>query len=508
MGKSKINQLTQSEEKEIAQIIPIRTETILSQYPLHRLAKKANLDIRVTKTNARGRIVSTWEVSPSRKYGEPGPLAYKLDTLLVNRAIDEARPHIPEVIRLGSLRDICGALGLAADTNLVKKALLQNASAFITAKLSYQGSDGAEKTFEFGATRYEVVFVGQKLPNGQRADAVFIILHRTFRDFLEHAKIRPLDYEYLKALPPAAQRLYELISFQIFAALKNGNTRARYLYSDFCKYAPLTRYEEWDKVKKQLYKVHKPHKESSYVSKIEFEEIIDEKGILDWVMWYTPGQKARSEFKEFTMKRIERSSAKPILVPASEKREGNSPLVDRPIIEDQIIQRLTGYGLDRGVAARLTENDRAECEQWADAWPYQNKNGMKNPPAILRRFIEEKRRPFPKEYESAMEQEEKDRLRVVHKSHKERHLSAYHHYLRDQLKGLECVNEEAYTSFNEDFERFASSDLQDLEPENIELILYMEFERFAQARPDLGVLTFWDWDLKLNSVPFKLPEDC
>src|SRR5262249_48195649 len=141
MSKTKAEPLTQSEEKETAPIIPIRTETILSQYPLHRLAKRANLEIRVTRTNTRGRIISTWEVSPSRKYGEPGPLAYKLDTLLVNRAIDEARPHIPEVIRLGSLRDICAALGLAADTNLIKNALLQNASAFITAKLDYRGID-------------------------------------------------------------------------------------------------------------------------------------------------------------------------------------------------------------------------------------------------------------------------------------------------------------------------------------------------------------------------------
>src|SRR5262245_15145476 len=363
MGKSKTSELTQSEEKDTTPIIPIRTETVLSQYPLHRLAKKANLEIRVTKTNARGRIVSTWEVSPSRKYGDPGPLAYKLDTLLVNRAIDEARPHIPEVIRLGSLRDICKALGLAADTNLIKKALLQNASAFITAKLDYRKSDGTEKTFEFGATRYEVIFVGQKLPTGQRADAVYIILHRTFREFLEHAKTRPLDYEYLRVLAPAAQRLYELISYQIFAALKNSNARARYLYSEFCKYAPLTRYDEWGKVKKQLYKVHKPHKESGYINSVEFEETTDEEGRPDWMMWYTPGKKARREFKEFTGKRIERSPAKPVLLPPVKESGEDNRLIDRLITE----------GVTESVARELVQSQRNEVELQLEAFPFREK---------------------------------------------------------------------------------------------------------------------------------------
>lgn len=205
MKKTEAIQLSDDPVSELAPIIRIGTETVLSQYPLHRLAKRSSLEIRVTKANARGKLITTWEVSASQKYGEPGPLAYKLDTILINREIDESRPNIPEVIRLGSLRDICLALGISPEgknTQLVKKALHQNASAYITAKLDYRSKDGSERNFEFGASRYEVIFVGQKLPNGVKADAVYIILHRTFREFLSHANTRPLDYEYLKSLAP------------------------------------------------------------------------------------------------------------------------------------------------------------------------------------------------------------------------------------------------------------------------------------------------------------------
>lgn len=496
MSKSKAKPAPQAEESESTSIIPIRTETILSQYPLHRLAKRTEQEIAVTRTNARGKIISTWEVSPSKKYGEPGPLAYKLDTLLVNRAIDEARPHIPEIIRLGSLREICAALGLSADTNTIKKALLQNASAFITAKLEYKGVDGAEKTFEFGATRYEVVFLGQRLPNGQKADAVFIILHRTYRDFLEHAKTRPLDYEYLKALPPAAQRLYELISFQIFAALKNGNSRARYLYSDFCRYAPLTRYEDWERVKKQLYKVHKPHKDSGYIRDVEYAEIADDAGRPDWIMWYTPGEKARNEYREFTTKRMERTAARPTLVSSVERREGNWALVER----------LTGEGVTETIARELVQEFAEEVERQLDALPFRER--LKDRPAYLVKAIRD-RYSLPADLDEKKGREGKQRRfeqaranEREREAHREKYVETYFEYLRAELTRLEASNPDALAEFAESFEELEIV-ARKLKPQGREALRLAAFEEFAMERAELLVLSFWGWDEKLNPTPLR-----
>jgi hypothetical protein len=287
-----------------AQIIPIRTETVLSQFPLHRLSTgKEPLHVSIIKTNEQGKITTLWEVETSRKYGEPGALAYKVDALLINRLIDELRPDIPEVIKLGSLREICKELGTERNTTAVKKALYQNAFAAITAKLEYTGNDGVRRRFEFGSTRYGVVFAGETLPNGKVADAVYIVLNPIFREVLRYAKTRPLDYDYLKALPPAPRRLYELLSFQMFAAIKHENLRAKYLYSDLCRFAPLTRYDNWDQVKKQLYKIHLPHRKSGYIKEIEFKQTRDANGRADWIIWYTPGPKAHREYEEFTARK-------------------------------------------------------------------------------------------------------------------------------------------------------------------------------------------------------------
>jgi hypothetical protein len=51
---------------------------------------------------------------------------------------------------------------------------------------------------------------------------------------LNGAMTRPLDYDYLKSLPPAPQRFYELLSYQMYAALKYDRPRAKITYSAFC----------------------------------------------------------------------------------------------------------------------------------------------------------------------------------------------------------------------------------------------------------------------------------
>ena len=143
-------------QETVADILPptpIRVETALSRYPVHRLAKHGDISIDIRERNESGEVSIKWEVRHS-----PGPLAYKLDSLVINRRIEQATRPIPKIIRLGSLREIITELGyINHGTEKVKKALYQNAFAAITAKTRYRQSNGAERTLEAGFTRYSVV---------------------------------------------------------------------------------------------------------------------------------------------------------------------------------------------------------------------------------------------------------------------------------------------------------------------------------------------------------------
>ena len=197
---------------QLAPLQIIRTETVLSKLPIHNLSKTGNFEIQIIRKNDHGEVELRWEVSYNSRYGPPRQLAYKIDTIVINRKIDELGRPVPKVIRLGSLRDIARELGLGGDTNNARKALRQNAFTGIVARLSYRGTDGSERKVEADFTRYNVVFAGEKLPDGRSADCVYLILNEPYLEVLNSAPMRPLNYEYLKILPPAAQRFYEIVS--------------------------------------------------------------------------------------------------------------------------------------------------------------------------------------------------------------------------------------------------------------------------------------------------------
>src|SRR5262249_18291230 len=156
---------------------------------------------------------TTWKVSPNADYGHPGELAYKIDTHIINRILDELHPDIPEFFKIAdSLNDLGKQLQREGtrNTQAIKNALYQNAGALITARLEYTGRDKKTRTLELANTRYGIIFVGEELPSGETAEAIFIVLHPTYRNALKNLQRRPLDYEYLKSLKPTSQRWYEL----------------------------------------------------------------------------------------------------------------------------------------------------------------------------------------------------------------------------------------------------------------------------------------------------------
>ena len=417
----------------------IRIETALSRFPCHRISRKGNVTIEIKRQNSP----LFWEVTYNSKYGQPGPLAYKVDTLIVNAEIDKMPRPIDRIVRLGSLRDICRKLTTNEGSAIaqVKKALHQNASAYINAKFSYRATDGTKRDVEAGFNRYAVVFTGETLPDGGIADGVCLILSDIYQEILNHALTRPLDYDYMQILPPAALRFYEIVSYQIYTALKYGNPYATLLYSEYCLLSTATRYFDFDHVKKQMYKVHKPHLDSGYLKRAQYQPTTDEEGRPDWKMLYTPGENAGREYQAFTgsirgkrlQKHDERQAAKvqPTLpfgdvfdknpkkrvsgasmpsavamspVAATPSGLASDPSV--PVPDHALVARLIAAGLNRSEAQRLAGESPEECRRQLDYLPY--KSGMTNPGGYLRRAIEDGY-TAPKDYELAQAQEERDR---------------------------------------------------------------------------------------------------
>ena len=400
----------QEATSDILPINPIRVETALSRYPVHRIAKHGEIAIDIRERNGSGEVSIKWSVSYNSGFGQPGPLAYKLDTLIINRRIEEAARPVTRIIKLGSLTEICRELGQSdsgENTKHVKNALRQNAFAAIIAKIQYRQNDGKERTLEADFTRYSIVFTGEELPDGRKADAVYIVLNDIYMQVINGAITRPLDYDYLKNLPPAPQRFYELLSYQMYAAIKNDRARAKLLYSEFCKYAPLTRHIDWMYARKQMAKIHAPHQKSSYIGKIDFEQTVDADGVPDWLMLYQPGPKARAEFRAFT------------------KRGGPVMLEMEPFTADALpslpaaappplVAELIGHGVTEAIARQLVaEYDEDKIRQQIEIldWQEAKKPGKISDPAAWLVIAIKNGHATPKGFVSAAERQKQAEAR-------------------------------------------------------------------------------------------------
>jgi hypothetical protein len=132
---------------------------------------------------------------------------------------------------------------------------------------------------------------------------VYLNLNDVYWSMLNEAPWRPQDYDYLKALTPAAQRFYEIVSAKFYNSFRFSNLNAsKIAYSEYCAYSAQQRYFDYEHFKKQMYKVHQPHKKSGYLSDVSYESMQDADGKPDWMMRYVPGPKAKNEFEYFTGK--------------------------------------------------------------------------------------------------------------------------------------------------------------------------------------------------------------
>jgi hypothetical protein len=303
LSQSALNEV-ESLEGLLPEFSAIRVESVLAKLPLHTLSARETKRIHIEKRDNKSAVALLWQVSPSRQFGEPRYLAYRLDTLLINKRLDEAGQPTPKFLRLGSLRSICRELELSESGHNIediKRAFAQNAGATITAKVSYKDKEGRQRKLEAVFNRYSVVFSGETLPDGTEADGVYLVMNDIFQGFLNHVPMRPLDFNYLRSLSPSACRFYEIVSFRIYSALKYGWPRASLNYSEYCEASGQNRYHTGKEVSKQMYKLHKPHLVSGYLAKVEIEKITDQDGKFDWTIWYTPGPRAKDEYIRFNL---------------------------------------------------------------------------------------------------------------------------------------------------------------------------------------------------------------
>jgi hypothetical protein len=484
---------------ELAPLNRIRVETAFSRFPVHCLAKKGTVSIDLQHSADGSQTAFRWKVSYNSEFGQPGPLAYKIDTLVVNRRIDEAPRPLPEIIKLGSLREICRDLGMTDhNTEAIKAALHQNASAYITAKIRYKTKTGKERWGEIGYTRYSVVFTGEILPDGKIADAVYLALNASYRDLLNHVEVRPLNYDYLMRLPPGPQRFYELLSFQIYGALASGRPRAKMLYSDYCKYAPQVRYFDFGHVKKQMFKIHIPHRESGYIAKVEYQETTDTDGKPDWEMLYAPGPTAVAEFEGFTNKTRLQSQAAGLPMNLNHATASE--------VDSMLLAQLTRRGIAEKKARELLANLKPQQEvmdqlEYVDALVAKDtRNKLENPPGLYVFYVRDNIMP-PADFPSTRKQRLRGQAQQVKRAQNEsaaRLNADYEAYCATETKRFigEVLPSEEYQKLFQHHRRYNHGLFKNMPEENLDKLTEDTVRAEIQRSGRVKLITFEEFGQK------------
>lgn len=520
--------MSQDQESELSPLNAIRTETVLSRFPIHNLSKKGLIDIHIKHQNEKGEVDLYWDVSYSDKHGQARQLAYKLDTLIVNRRIDEAGRPVPKIIRLGSLTEICRDLGLAdsgKNRGLIRKALLQNAFAAVTAEFKYKGIDGRERDVEVADTRYGTIFTGEKLPDGNRADAVYASLHDFYREIINTAPFRPLDYHYLKSLSPAAQRCYEVVSYRIFAAVKHKNPTAKIPYSEYCMYSGQERYFEREKARKQMWKLHHPHLKSQYFTEARFENMPNHEGEPDWMLVYVPGKKALDEYKAFTRKQKGLIDvvvdARTIADKATEPKQQDpvhQPEEQALAFTDEemyFIKELADrFNVHEDTAKELVTTKLPRVKYQLEVYSYRQEGRIKDSAAYIIRAIE-RNYTAPTNYLEAQAKKEKEdavvrakALEDTRKEHEEIFRTSYYEYLRLTEGALRTNAPEEYLAFEEHNAEAVMKAMRFVTNHTgvAGRAILSEETRLTRFRdfflPRTLVLSFWKWDEAHNPHRF------
>ena len=290
----------------VSAITPMRMHTCFTLYPFWVPSRKGYQDITIRFLDHTGRVTTYWAVTFDARYGPPRELAYDLDSLVIARRFDEIGRPLPSLIPLGSMRAICRELGMQVNGKNfqnIKQALAQNQWAQITADIQYTNARGLASRFNANFNRYSLIFTGQQLPGGGTADCVYILLNELYLTMLNNARTRPLDYDYLRQLSHAARRFYEIVSFQIYAAIKYGHAEASISYSRLCLFSAQARSFDSGYVSAQMGRIHRRHLESGYLAGVRSEMVRGMGGDPDWIFYYKPGPRALREFEAFNRTR-------------------------------------------------------------------------------------------------------------------------------------------------------------------------------------------------------------
>jgi len=381
----------------------IRSEVNFARLPFFALSrgglkKKGEIEYKDTIERGGEKLDILWRVTANTRYGFPGPFDKK-----VHKAVEFliSRRGFPVENPLAfSFYEICKLMHISNSGRTkkrIKDALARTKLAGIESKGAFYYKEEKRWIDDIFNLYDRVIFVGERLPNGDIADRNYIFLSDWYLKSLNSFYVKPLDFDYYHSLQSALSgRLYELLSIQFYSL--HGKPYS-VEYRKLCQLLPIVEQKYFSKAKENLDSAHQALRDTKFLTQVRWRET----GKGRWIITYYPGKRAKEQFNKF---RLERQLELELPAPGEriEAMIGNKE-------KRKLIKELEDSGIASSISVELVEKyqDRIPEKLEVFKWLIGKKSPLvkKNPAGFLRKSIEEDYQP-PKEYVGYREREAKE----------------------------------------------------------------------------------------------------
>jgi Replication initiator protein A/DnaA N-terminal domain len=366
-------------DEENTDLLPqgiIRSEVNFLAYPFFALSrhdKRLRTEYHTTEARGDEKLEVYWEVSANPKYGYPGVFDSRVHKA-IEHIISQMKPPIQNPVRIGSLLNLAKIMGLGLSKNgklrgKTYKEIQDSLTRIVTTSVESKGTfydRSKERWIKDVFHLYDrVVFIGQKLPNGEIADTNYLVLGSWYLESINARYVKPLDYTYYRSLQsPIASRFYELLGVKF-----KGSLFINYRYSKLCQLLPITRYQHLARAKQQLEPAHQELIRTGFFDNVEWVKVKDDPH--DWLVNYWAGERAKKEIEEG-----KRGNNHEALPPPDDLQLGQSTASSAPPqadddVNDDVANALQNFGISKKQALRLAKKypaqyvlEKLELTQW------------------------------------------------------------------------------------------------------------------------------------------------
>ena len=349
-----------------------------------RLKKQGEIEYKDSIERNGEKLNILWRVTANIRYGYPGPFDKKvhkaIEFLINKKGFPVENPINFSFYELCKLMNINNS---GRTKKMIKDALIRTKLAGVESRGAFYYK-GEKRWIDDIFNLYDrVLFVGERLSNGEVADRNYVFLSDWYLKSLNSFYVKPLDFDYYCKLKSALSgRLYELLSIQ-FYSLRGKPFSVE--YHKLCQLLPITEQKYLSKAKENLSLAHQELNESMFLTQVRWRET----GKNKWIITYYPGERVRKEFSKIKLgEQLELE----ILLRGETEAVDKAKLFDDDNINvaEQLIQLgITGTNAMKLATSHPAEQIQKQIEVFN--WLKEKKNPLvkTNPAGFLRKAIEE-----------------------------------------------------------------------------------------------------------------------